>query len=83
VPYPNPKKNQRSNAEYFAARRAAVTLEEKNITPEGMADIMLRSMSDAGFREGLAANAGAESLPEAAADLAGLIKNAAQRGGEN
>jgi UDP-N-acetylglucosamine--N-acetylmuramyl-(pentapeptide) pyrophosphoryl-undecaprenol N-acetylglucosamine transferase len=83
VPYPNPKNNQRSNAEYFAARRAAVTLEEKNITPEGMADIMLRSMSDAGFREGLAANAGAESLPEAAADLAGLIKNAAQRGGEN
>ncbi|MDP8298994.1 MAG: undecaprenyldiphospho-muramoylpentapeptide beta-N-acetylglucosaminyltransferase [Candidatus Tantalella remota] len=73
VPYPNPKNNQRSNAEYFADKGAAICREEKDLTPESLYDDILNMMEREDERERLSKAAGALSVPDAAEVLAGEV----------
>jgi UDP-N-acetylglucosamine--N-acetylmuramyl-(pentapeptide) pyrophosphoryl-undecaprenol N-acetylglucosamine transferase len=70
VPYPNPKNNQRSNAEYFAEKGAAVCREEKDLTADGLYDDILDMIENGEKRERLSEAAGSLSVPDAAGVLA-------------
>lgn len=46
VPYPNPKNNQRTNAEYFKKKGAAVYKKENDLTAEALSKELLDIMND-------------------------------------
>ena len=70
VPYPNPANNQRFNARYFSEAGAAVYKEEKEITPDGLADEILSMLSDDQRRLSAARAAEKLSAPGAGKRLA-------------
>ncbi|MFH1664944.1 MAG: undecaprenyldiphospho-muramoylpentapeptide beta-N-acetylglucosaminyltransferase [Candidatus Omnitrophota bacterium] len=80
VPYPNPKNNQRSNAEYFSKAGAAIQLEEKDLTCDKLAGEILGLRADGRRRESIARAAGELGAPEAGKCLAQeVIKLAGSR----
>jgi len=70
VPYPNPKNNQRSNAEYFAREGGAIHREEKGFTSEDLAREVLKLLTDDSRLRDMALAAGRQSVPSAGKNLA-------------
>jgi len=70
VPYPNPRNNQRSNAEYFAEAGAAVYREEKDLSADGLAAEVLRVLTDSRRRDNISRAARGLSVPDASGRLA-------------
>lgn len=70
VPYPNPRNNQRSNAEYFTAAGAAVCREEKDLTADGLAGEVLRVLTDSRRRDNISRALRGLSVPDASGKLA-------------
>jgi len=84
VPYPDRNNSQRHNAAYFSERGAALTREEKDISPEGLAKEIMEIITDKGKYDKMAASASALARPDAAKKLAEevimLVKNARTTG---
>ena len=75
VPYPNPKNNQRDNAAYFARAGAAICREEKDLSPNDLAEEILKVLMDDGHRESISLAAAGLSMPSAGKRLAGEVIN--------
>jgi len=74
VPFPfATHDHQLLNARYMEKAGAAVTLEQKNCTPDVLAGAVLRLLADREKIAGMAAAAGAEARPNAAKDIAGRL----------
>jgi len=73
VPYPNPKNNQRSNAIYFSQAGAAVYKEEKDLSAEGLAGVILGILKDDRRRANISRAAGRLSVPDAGKRLAAEV----------
>jgi UDP-N-acetylglucosamine--N-acetylmuramyl-(pentapeptide) pyrophosphoryl-undecaprenol N-acetylglucosamine transferase len=66
VPYPNPKNNQRSNAEYFESRGAAVYRDEKRLSASVLSGELFDILADDEKRRRLSFSAERLSRPAAA-----------------
>ena len=72
-PYPNPKNNQRSNAVYFEEKGAAIIQEEKELSPQLLADQVIDILTNNNRREKMAKCSGQLAKPEAGRELADVI----------
>ncbi len=79
VPYPNPKNNQRSNAEYFSEKGAAVYKKEKELSSESLAEEVLGIIGDRQKCESLSKAASALSVPDAGRRLAKEVMKLARK----
>ncbi|MFH1309228.1 MAG: undecaprenyldiphospho-muramoylpentapeptide beta-N-acetylglucosaminyltransferase [Candidatus Omnitrophota bacterium] len=70
VPYPNPKNNQRSNARYFADKKAAVYKEEGTFSAENLAEEIYAILFDEKKLYELSQSAGRLACPSAGKNLA-------------
>lgn len=79
VPYPNPKNNQRSNAQYFCESGAAIYKEEKDLSASGLAREVLDVVNNSERRERISRAAGSLSVPEAGRKLAEEVIKLAEK----
>ena len=78
VPYPNPKNNQRTNAEYFEKKGAAVYKKENNLTAEDLSKELLNILKDDFKKQKLQEAALSLSRPNAAEILADKVMEIAE-----
>ncbi|MBF0252245.1 MAG: undecaprenyldiphospho-muramoylpentapeptide beta-N-acetylglucosaminyltransferase [Candidatus Omnitrophica bacterium] len=74
VPYPNPKNNQRHNAEYFKDKAGCAYFDEKNIDTEKVVDFMLKVLSDEALRNRIKSQLGEISQPNPEENLMNIVK---------
>ncbi|MDD5449853.1 MAG: undecaprenyldiphospho-muramoylpentapeptide beta-N-acetylglucosaminyltransferase [Candidatus Omnitrophica bacterium] len=75
VPYPNVKVHQIENARYLEKRRAAIVIEQDNLSAGYLREVMLKLMADRQRLKTIANNCSRLSVPDAASRLAGEIIN--------
>lgn len=75
IPYPFSRNNQRHNAKYFAEKKAAVYMEEKELNSARLKYIIEDLVGNKEKLDNLSENARRMACPDAAARLAGEILN--------
>ena len=79
VPYPNPKNNQRSNAEYFSKNGAAVLREESGLSAGSLAEEVIDILWGGDKYDSMSKAAASLSVPEAAKKLAEEVVSLAEQ----
>jgi len=78
IPYPNPKNNQRFNAEFFELKGAAVCIDESKTTDTELKEIINGLLDDPGKRKSLSDNAMGLSIKDAAERLKNVVLEVAR-----
>jgi UDP-N-acetylglucosamine--N-acetylmuramyl-(pentapeptide) pyrophosphoryl-undecaprenol N-acetylglucosamine transferase len=79
APYPNPKNNQRYNAIYFSEKGAAVYKEESDLSPPGLAEVVVEVLKNNEKREKMSKAAAGLANPYAGRDLADEVLKLAEK----